>query len=451
MHDRREHDGADVRSWLAGVEPASPWPSPFDAAEAVRRGQSRRRRHRVAGAGAVAAAILVVAAVPALAGRSSGPDRPPSAASSSGAPSAKASATAQKPTECEIVGLPLPGGLAGRGVSQPSRVFVTAMDPTGNYVVAGAFAAANDLAAVILWHNRVPMVLPTAGAGMVMNAVAVNSHGVVAGTGEVAGQGYAWVYRNGVVMKLPSADGYGRLVQVQAVNESGDVLGTALSESGDRSAVVVWPAAEPDQPQIQPALTGKLEGFLAGAFTDGGGVQAWSTTAGSPASTSLRTLWSGDGRRRVLPLPDGFATGAISGVRGSWAFGEARKQTPSVSVSAGNKTGRVRTSGSAPTSVRWDLRTGTVEVVAGTLPTYNMDLGVMPGFAATDGAAGGKSAIGYSALGGNVNGQTFILPVPDGAASPVAVNSDGSVVAGSVGPADDHGYAGKTRPALWRC
>lgn len=450
MPDHQEHDTADVRQWLAGVEPASPWPSPFDAGEAVRRGRLRRRRHRLAALGAVAAAVLALAAVPALAGLSSGTR--PSVPGASGRPSTGAPPAVRGPADCRIVDLPVPGGLAAAGVTQPSRVFVTAMDPSGSYVVAGAFGASNYLAAVILWHDRVPTVLPLGGPGPVESVVAVNSRGVVAGTGEAAGQGYAWVYRDGVFTRLPNVDGYHRLVEVDAVNDSGDVLGSALSESGDRSAVLVWPAADPGQPRVQSALTGKVDGLIAATYTDDGDIRAWSAAATSPAAASLRTLWSGDGRRRLLPVPAGFASAGISGVRGSWAFGTATRkvpasrQTPAGGLTPAGK--KVRATGGGQVPVRWDLRTGTVEVVAGTLPTYNMDLGVMPAFAASEATGGGEAAPSFTALAG---GRVFLLPASGGAASPVAVDDDGSVVAGSVGPAGDNDYGGRTRPVLWQC
>ncbi|HEY3008932.1 MAG TPA: hypothetical protein VGJ63_12850 [Micromonosporaceae bacterium] len=273
--------------------------------------------------------------------------------------------------------------------------------------------------------------LPTGGLGTIMMTAAVNSSDVVAGTGEGGAQaaGFAWVYRHGAVTKLPNVAGYDRLVQVYAVNEAGDVLGSAQQTAGSHSIVVRWPAANPNRPEVQHALTDKLGQLVGATFGDDGALYAWSQTETTPA------VWNRDGQRRTLPLPAGFSSGAVTGVRGSWAFGVAFAQVPRPNRSA--------------VPVRWNLRTGAVEVIAATVP--NREETIMPAFVTTEVTANGASVLGYVALGGNPNGRVFVLPAPDGAANPVAVNDGGTVVAGSVGPTDNNGYAGRTRPAVWHC
>jgi hypothetical protein len=436
MHDDRYEGATDVREWLRDADPgADAWPSTFGADEAIRQARSVRRRHRFAMAGSAAAVALAVLAVPALTGWpwSRSPGSGLGAASGSVAADRATSAPAVVVTNCALDNLPVPGDLAGRGVSSPARVFVTAMDASGAYVLGNAFAVDNTVAAVILWHDKAPTVLPTSGLGTIMSTVAVNGHGVVAGTGEASGAvGFAWVYRNGTATRLPNVPGYSGMVQVTAVDEAGDVLGAALSESGGRSAVVVWPANAPSQPQVQTALTGKV-GMLAGAAYAGDGqLYAWDKSATTPQ------LWTHDGQRHDLPLPDGLDGGAVTGVHGSWAYGVAYK-TPLPKVSTTNPF----------VPVRWRLDGGPVTTVAGT-PAESEDIFTSP-FVITDvGASAGRSGQGYRALG-VASDHVFVLAADGGGATPMAISDNATLIAGAVGPADDHAFAGNTRPVLWRC
>src|SRR5262249_54022645 len=132
----------------------------------------------------------------------------PQAPGPDSAPSVQASPVTAAPpevTQCTVADLPVPDGLGALGVTLPPRVFVTAMDPTGAHTTASAFGARNDVAAVIVWHDQVATILPTGRLGTIMTAAAVNPHGVVAGTGEGAdAAGFAWVYHDGVVTRLPN-------------------------------------------------------------------------------------------------------------------------------------------------------------------------------------------------------------------------------------------------------
>jgi hypothetical protein len=433
VHDDRNEQAADVREWLRDAGPrADQWRSTFGAGDAIRRALSRRRRHRFAMAGTAATAVLTLLTVPALTGWS--PSRTPQAGP--GAPTGSAPAATDRAssapslhvTNCGIVNLPVPSGLAARGVTQPARVFVTAMDGTGAYVVANAFAADNSAAAVILWHDKAPTVLPTSGLGAIMSTMAVNSHGVVAGTGESPGaKTFAWVYRDGVATKLPNVPGYPRLVQVYAVNEAGDVLGSALSDSGDHSVVVVWPATAPDHPQVQAALTDKLGPGIGGAYAGDGQLYAWDESASTPS------VWTRDGHQHALTLPDGLDAGGILTVRGGWAYGIAYPASrPSV----------VKPGDVDPTVVmRWRLDGGASERVVGRV-METVDT-LMPAFTRDGG--------GYVALSDAANKERFVLAGDGGTATPVAISDDATLVAGSVGTVDSHEMAGNTRPVLWRC
>jgi hypothetical protein len=430
------HDGDhDVREWLREAT-ADALTSGFDADRTIRRARVRRRNRFAAGATSGVAGLAVVAllTVPALHGRET------VTAAASAYPSATVSASrppAAQVTTCVITDLPMPDGLGARGVTHPSQAFVTAMDPTGAYVVANAFDSHYYAAAVILWHNRVATVLPTHGlGGVVASTMAVNAHGVVAGTGEAPGAvGFAWVYRDGVVTRLSDVPGYSRLVQVYGVDDSGDVLGTALSVAGDHSIVIVWPAAAPEHPRIQSALTDRL-GELVGAGYDGNGqLYAWSLTAKTP------TVFTSDGRQHRLALPDGFTAGGVTGVHGSWAVGVVSRTWPM-------QRGRTLTPDPdhEPVPVRWNLGGGPAVIIDGSVMTTEETL--EPAFVTTK----TRSAVaGYTVLDGSFANRLFVLPTDGDVSTPVAVSDDASTIAGSVGPADSHDYGGNTRPVLWHC
>ncbi len=443
-----DHD-TDVRGWLQGAASAADaLPSSFGATTAIQRARTRHRTHVAMTATAALAAVALVA-VPAVNGW------PWTHSAKPGQGTAGTSATsggwAGRTTTCRSVDLPVPGGLAARGVTQPTRTFVTAMDPGGAYVAADALDANNNAAAVILWHNGAPTVLPTSGLGTISQVAAVNSNGVAAGTGEDASAvGFAWVYRGGVVTKLPNVAGYSRLVRVYAVNEAGDVLGSALSTTGDHSIVVIWPASSPDHPQVQAPLSDVLGTQIGAAFDDNQQLYAWSQSATRPA---VRTA---DGRERALALPNGFVRGGVTGIRGSWAFGVAFKTVaPAKTASTSGKP--AGTADDAPVPVRWRLDTGAPEVIAARGADQVDDL--MPAFAITPvnqpGPKPDFQAPGYLALGGGANGRVFLLPAGEDQAVPVAVNDSGSLVAGSISSATaPHTNAAldlNTRAVLWHC
>jgi hypothetical protein len=265
--------------------------------------------------------------------------------------------------------------------------------------------------------------------------MAVNSHGVVAGTGEAPGaHGFAWVYRNGSASRLPNVPGYDRQVEVWAVDGAGDVVGAALSASGEHSVLILWPAATPDQPQVQTALTDKLGNLATAKFAGDGQLYAWDPSATTPS------VWTRDGQRHPLALPDGFAVAGVTGVHGAWAYGVASRIQPSGHHQVDP--------GALPVPVRWRLDSGVVTVLAGTVLEWQDTL--LPAFLAIDTTTNGARTTGYVALGSD-SGRVYVLPVDGGAATPVAISDDGSLVAGSIGPVDDHNAAGNTRPAEWRC
>ncbi|WP_157545279.1 hypothetical protein [Hamadaea tsunoensis] len=434
MSDSMHDSGQDVRDWLhsagRGADAAL---SSFDAGGTIRRALGRRRRTRFAMAGTAAVAAAAVLGVPVLLGHPTGPSHPVPGVEGS------ASAPATRVVDCAMTELPVPGGLAARGVTQPPRVYVTAMDPSGAYVVGSAFAADNNAGAVILWHNGVATVLPENGPGTIAGAAAVNSHGVVAGTGERPGAiGFAWVYRNGVTTRLANVPGYTRLVQVYAVDEAGDVLGSALSTSGEHSVVVVWPAAAPGEPRIQAGLTDQLGTLIGAAFGDDGRIYGWSAADTTPA------VMTGDGRKHALPLPDGFAVGGVTGVHGSWVFGSVSSELPSPARTAKRA---VTTPAPVTATVRWKLDGGPAVVVDGTA-MESLDA-LPPTFVTT--RIAGRAALGYVALDGDFAGRVFALPAGDDAPRPVAISRDASSIAGAVGPVGDNESAGHTRPALWHC
>ena len=331
MNDDVERDD-DVRGWLSSVEPPE---MGLNVAGAIKAGQARVRRRRLAVTGAAAVAALAVAAVPAVAANL---PRPGGGAPAPGAQSSAAASA--NPVSCTATPLAIPDGLKSKG-ARDGLVTVAAVDPSGRYVVAETHGSVNNSPAVVLWTDGEPVILPTEGESV--TPVAVNAHGVVVGTGwlkaapPMSGE-FAWIYSGGKASRLTMPVGYTQDISINAVSEAGAVLGTVYTSGRSHQTVVLWPAGTPDQPQILSALSDKsIQGVWFGS--DGEPV-AWSR------SSSNAVLWSADGKRRTLKVPAGASAWSLEAVRGSWAVGWAEIDKKS------------KTRGRPLTPLRWDLRTG---------------------------------------------------------------------------------------------
>lgn len=425
-----------VRNWLEAVEAPPPR---LDLDEIVQIGRTQvRRRRQLAAGGSAAVALAVAAAVP-VALRAWPAGDPYVAAD-------------RYPTlDCTITELSLPDGDIDL-----DHVEVAAMDPTGQYVVgnqsngdvqyAGPGLIERVEGAVILWDNGEPAELTELrGAAQ---AVDVNSSGVVVGIGWDDLDG-GWVYRDGDLAELPEPPGFS-VNRVRGLNEVGDVVGMVVPE-GSRDeefvneSVAVWPAADRDQPRILHEPSGKDVAEVAG-ITDTGAVVGWLHGEPGVPSRFLPYAWEPDGTGHYLPLPDGAVGGQVHDVAGEWAAGSADVLVPQESVrepSPASPTaepvspspGAVDPSPNADGQVlvtlpaRWNLRTGTAEV---------LDTGVPPeagsATSANAVAANGDLVVGLSDAPRVLrDGEWYSLPGSDDTPALVAMSEDGTAIAGSLG------------------
>jgi hypothetical protein len=420
--DERELPTDDVRGWFAAVDAPSP---KLDIHHTLRAGRSRLRRRRTRTVvGSAALALGVLAAVPAVAVAVRGGETEPTTA---GGPVASDTATPPPatpppPSACEAKPLRPPAGLAAKGVKDPESVHVTAMDPTGRYVVGDTYGGFNASPASVLWDNGVGRIIPTTSEHA--TASAVNAQGVVVGEG-VRGLDtpwFGWVYRDGKVTELTAPRGYREVVDVVAINPAGDILGT-VTDMRYQSAVVVWPAGALDRPRVLTSPGGRA--VSATGFAADGSIVGW-------ANGQLGAYrWAPDGKPTALELPAGASGARTTAVAGDRAVGVALEGDPP-------------SDDNTPTGVGWDLRTGAATPMA--LPdgipvaSYLNINAVSPG---------GDMVYSVRGVGVLVRDRRAVrLTGPGGGLSdPVAIDDTGKIVAGSVRTAENAG----PRPVTWTC
>jgi len=432
--EERELYTDDVRAWLAAV----PAPAPrldIDRTVATGRIRAKRRRSYRIGTGVAAAVVAVVLGVPAVASVWRAGDRSVDGDRAGPIPAQPPASAAPAAKSCTETPLGRPEGLIGEGTAIPS-VAVVEMDPTGRYIAGTTYAGGNTPHVAVLWDNGVGRILPVPGQGVRVTAIAAN--GTVLGSG-VQGNGltFGWIYRNQKVTKLKVPSGYVHVTYAEAINAAGDVVGNVSDAKEQRTDVAVWPAATPDKPRILTQPTGKR--VVATGILDDGTVVGWITgMAGA-------YVWGPDGRGRELPSPPGTIGGKVTAVRGRWAVGIVIRPLPGETNLAYPSESRGEL-----LSARWDLSTGTVELLPPP-PGPPVPAGVvLPGPEAVN--AGGDAVWERPYPAVLRAGRFLALPQPAGAGQPhpVAVNDDGTVVAGTIDEnrADPNGLR---RPVVWRC
>lgn len=448
MIDQDEYAG-DVRGWLDSVDVPL---SRLDTDQILQAGRFQvRRRRQLAIGGTAAVALATMAAFPAAAqvwqGRAGGP---PAAVGESPVP-AEPLAT----LECTVTELPLPDEASGEVESGPDpEVHVQAIDPTGRYVIGNGpttptlvqdsselmprYTPDGAPALAIRWDNGQPVVIPALRQAAFPKDV--NADGVVVGSGWDESTGRAWIYRDGGVTELAVPTGYVS-TSASAINAGGDVVGEAWG-SGGAHAVVVWQAANPDQPHLLDIPAGERASLV--DITDAGLV------AGDVGSyvglngvepTARAYLWGADGVGRTLPVPEGARTAHVSSVRGDWAVGTAWLADPT----AGD--------GVRAVPVRWDLPAGTVEVLDLGHPSLNSAAAVNPaGEVLIAGSAVIREGEPY-ALPDPVDEGVIVPPGPieDPLVETMATSDDGSMIAGNYILLAPDGSLVGIHPVLWRC
>ncbi|WP_027344613.1 NHL repeat-containing protein [Hamadaea tsunoensis] len=349
-------------------------PSGLTAERVLSTARTRARRSRLAGG---ATAVLLVAA---LAGGVA------VAWSRTGTPAEFATAA------CAVDRLPLPQQLA-------DTVKITGMDPTGRYVLATGGSPAAPVG--VMWTDGKPAVLAFTprsvnSAGLVVGFTGPDTHADDAARRPVRLLG-------GRLAELPLPTGAsGGLAW--AVDTAGDVLGSAYFErTGYRAVLWRSGAAAP------VVLDG--DGLYGEVLTDDG------TALGFAADGGRSVRWSPGHAPVPLPLPVGVATATVWSAAGDWATGH------------GDDENLKGDNGSGP-AVRWNLRTGTAELIPGLL-----GLPVV----STTGVVAGSVGSAYPASGKLPgfwhDGALYALRLPPGVrpaggGAVAAISADGRTMAG---------------------
>jgi hypothetical protein len=319
-------DEDDVRTLLLDAEVP---PSRLDVGQLLEAGQRSHRRWRMMKATGVVAAVAAVAAPAVVIATGHWPSR------STPGRFAEFAATAE-------VSHVTPAAVdMGRCTTFPFRAPpdtddappIVDADATGELAVGSDTGGGN----VTLWTRERPAIVAVSGLPGFVAPVAVNSAGVVVGTGSGTEPAYNWIYRSGEVRRLPTPAGYATAT-VRELNEEGDALGLLASPAG----LVVWPAAEPGAPRVIEGSN--LEPL--GLRDDGTVIATGTDEQRYPALVFIRP----DGSRLAVRIPAvitgldvGVARDRFGFVRGDLLFATAWI-------------------GSVSHPVRWNLRTGSVEI-----------------------------------------------------------------------------------------
>jgi hypothetical protein len=318
---------------------------------------------------------------------------------------------------CVVDQLEIPAGTTG-------GVLATGTDPSGRYVIG--LTGTQDAPRAVLWTDGTVTVLPAA-----FTPKAVNTAGLIVGfTGPNQHDDPRQrpvVYAGTQLVPLPLPDG-GVGGAAYAVNAHGDVLGTVIRTDGSPAAVR-W------------STTGTVAIVTTVAGASGLGLNDNGVAVGFdlPGQHALR--WSVDGVTTALPVPRGAESASAAAATDDWAVGDA--SLPSTG-SKGDLT--------AQAAVRWNLRTGAVELIAGISGLR----------VSASGTVAGTTGTGAPALWRN--GRIHTLPLPPGIIYPggslSGITADGHSLVGGVevsaGPINTSGpdnhpvVSDQTVPIIWR-
>jgi hypothetical protein len=429
-----EERGADaVRTLLRRIDRPPPR---VDVDLAVRTGRRGERRRQVLIVAAAAAGVVGVSGVAAV---GIGGGHPPDRGGLGATPTAKPTPTVEPtPVSCTVTGF---AKLPGHTVS------MYAGDPTGRYQIGTAFNEARQKILGALWAGGRPTVFEVPGSGVFTDPTDVTSKGVVVGTasGVRDGGGFAWRYADGKVTKLPNPPGYsasGRAV----VNERGDVAAVVATAS-TAYAVVVWPAASPNEPRV---LSTPERPEVYDMADDGTVVGLVSEADHGTAYIGTPYVWSPDGIGRALAVPSTWDDGALEGVHGDWAFGSVHKRPsgfgPGTRSSTPNATRESRPASSDWTlaPARWRLSTGEVQVWTGPLANAMVYNATESGWLSVSMGREGSALV---APDGRVLGLKDRGKAGARLYQAAWVSDDGRTILGEAW----YPSSGREEPATWRC
>ncbi|WP_338601333.1 hypothetical protein [Saccharopolyspora sp. SCSIO 74807] len=303
---------------------------------------------------------------------------------------------AAAPTECRIHELPMPPGATKGNVSGGS--------PDGRTLVGTVEGTPSDLVHVV-WRDG--EILETPG-NLPDRLEDVNSDGVaVGGIFDEYGERRPYVYRDGEVRVLPGH------VTPRGINDTGQIVGFRSDAAGE--VPVSW-APGSDQPVDLPGPPGVAEDVAADGTAVG-------TVAGeTPGAPTNGFVWRPDGTSAALPRPEGIPANEhleAHQINGPWVIG---------SGSSGE--------------IRWNLDTGTAEVIPNTI----FDSGAIneQGWV----AAARRDSEGRAATATLfADGQQVPLPgINNWDLSASSISPDGSVIGGTALLS-----RGPSKPVSWTC
>jgi hypothetical protein len=354
------------------------------------------------------------------------PGPPPLPAERTPSPSASLRPGEQQNVNCTTVPLPMTEG------EHANTDLV--VDPTGVYIAT----TLKGPSGLIIWKNGAQYGDVKAGTGLV--ATGVNASGTVSAYGRRDGHDVPYRGDRTTVteLRLPAGAVSGR---AYGINAAGDIVGEATFGPGNYGAVL-WPGNDPLRPRLLPTPDGMTSG--AHGIADDGRI------VGELNDGAVAVLWPVGGTVQFLAPPPGALPGAVArSITGDWVFGEVHYLITTVldPQTARRVPYQDDVVSYPPVRGRWDLRTGSVEVVG---------LGGSIGHV-VDGDSGTASAAGITRDGtvvlgdvgaANVNGpgRPSFLRVEGEAMDPSGISADGHVLAGGAvhRPADPV-------PATWTC
>jgi len=376
-----------------------------------RRGQLRRRL----GAGAGVLALAAAVAVPVVVARDTPDPVDPDGVA----------VGPIRPADCTVTELP----------DQPVSGYLLQVDSTGR-IVLGASQTTNEL---YMWRDGTQSTVAVPGLGQPWKVTGMNSRGDIIGAQSSPATMMArpWIYRDGTFEWLPLPDGYPNATAT-GINDNGDVAGwaTAPRSADPRTRVVIWPAGARDRPVV---LGSDGEAYAAAIGPDGTLAGTLHDTTGSGSTAAV---WTSGGDERLLPPPAGWSWSAASAIGRDFVYGSAsRPYARNGSSSVPNDpTDLPLGPAIAPPAdiesvpVRWNLRTGKVQVLRNLVETVIA--------ASPDGW--------FIALTGPremvlVNPTLQARTLPGGAASVNWVSDGGRTITGTVRAGDG------SRPVVWNC
>ncbi len=368
-----------------------------------------RRKRVVRGATYAGAATLTAAAI--VGGviiSSSGPSANPTLPAATRTPTSTAKA-ANAPVSCTVEKLAVPNG-------KPSAL-ISGSDPAGKYFVGRSYPDGGGYQAVV-WHSGVGTEVQLPGDSE-ESLEDVNSSGTAVGWSYLSAGAFPFVYRNGKVTQLPSA----QPAQASAINDAGAIAGD------DGVHALLWPTASTSPTRLSvPSGTGTAKAV---------DIDEDGTVVGT-LDNKVPYVWLPDGTHHALRLPDTDGKqfeGRAFHIRDGWVIGVANEAGAKAASGAKKAQGQIE-------AIRWNLRTGEMQVVAQIDKSADAvnALGWQTGVAAQGGA--------QLLAGDKLVKLPGLAPIKEDSLADIAntISDDGRTIGGQSNDA-----SGTIQPVVWHC